>query len=524
MEMELVKNKIVLDTKIAKETTQVLLEGDIIVPDVKPDMAVMLQTDSKVILNRTEITTDRVSFFGKFEIQVLYLAHGNEKPVHSMSTVANIDDFVNMDGVAKDMLVEAKAEITNIEYKMLNDRKISYRAIVDVTVEVSNSTSHEIVVDITNIPENQLLKSTLNLCRNIENKTDKFIVKDQLNVPSGKPNIKEILQYTVTISNKDVRVHTGRVTVNGVLILTTLYKGDSENSLIEFTEHELPFNGTIEIPSIKDFMLADVSLIIQDEYIQVTQDSDGEDRVLDVEITIEALAKAHSEESIEVLEDAYCINKLLTINKTLMKYPRHICRNKTQSSIKEIVNLNESDPDLFQIFTAKGKAFIDDLKIQDDKVIAEGIIEATVLYVAESDETPLFSYSTVIPFRQVIETKGSHISAIVNIDVFIEHVSFNMLSGREIDLKYSLSFSTEVSDRKETNLITDIEFNEFPVDYTDKMASMTIYVVAKGDTIWQIAKQYNTSIDEILLVNDIENPAKITTGQKLLILKKVCVE
>lgn len=523
MQLELLKEKIFLDTKVNKEMTQILLEGDIIVPDIKPDIAIVLQTDSKVGLTRTEIATDRVNITGKFEIQVLYLARGNDKPVHSMSTSSIIDDFVNIDGITKDMWAEAKVEITNLEYKMLNDRKINYRAIVDLNLDVYNSTSQEVIVHIQGTPENQLLKNEIKLSRNLENKTDKFIAKDQLKIPSGKPDIREILQYSIKISNKDIRVNTGRITVSGDIVLTTLYKGDSESSLIESTEHELPFNGAIELVSAKDGMTADVSLSVQDEHIQIMQDEDGESRLLDTEITLEATVKLYSEEDIEVLEDAYCINKQLNITKNPIKYPKIVCRNKTQTTVKEVVSLNENDPDLLQIFTSKGKACLDDIKVLDDKVVVEGIIEADVLYVAESDETPLYSYSTVIPFRQVIETKGATPEANVGVNVNVEHVAFNMLSGREIDLKYSLSFLTEVIEEKEADLIVDIEFNDLPEENINNTTSMTIYVIAKGDTLWGIAKKYNTSIDDILMVNDIENPDKMVIGEKLLILKKVLI-
>ena len=46
-------------------------------------------------------------------------------------------------------------------------------------------------------------------------------------------------------------------------------------------------------------------------------------------------------------------------------------------------------------------------------------------------------------------------------------------------------------------------------------------MVQREDSLWSIAKQYNTTIDDILLLNDIENPELIYPGQKLLILKKI---
>ncbi|WP_317368475.1 LysM domain-containing protein, partial [uncultured Tyzzerella sp.] len=47
------------------------------------------------------------------------------------------------------------------------------------------------------------------------------------------------------------------------------------------------------------------------------------------------------------------------------------------------------------------------------------------------------------------------------------------------------------------------------------------YVVQSGDTLWDLAKKFNTTVDDIVKLNDIENPDLIYPGQKLLILKKI---
>ena len=208
----------------------------------------------------------------------------------------------------------------------------------------------------------------------------------------------------------------------------------------------------------------------------------------------------------------------------MIKYPRLVCRNKNQSSIKEVVQLDSGCPNILQIFRVKGKAHLDDIKIIADKVVTEGVIETNILYIAKSDDTPLYSYKTMVPYRQVIETKGSLPEMDVSVDISVDHIGFNMLSDNEIDLRFTTTFNTHVSEMMEASMIKDIQFIEMEKDILDKMPSITIYVVQKGDTLWKIAKMYNTSVDEIVALNEIENPDNIYPGQKLLILKKVCVD
>lgn len=48
------------------------------------------------------------------------------------------------------------------------------------------------------------------------------------------------------------------------------------------------------------------------------------------------------------------------------------------------------------------------------------------------------------------------------------------------------------------------------------MANVT-YIVKKGDTLWNLAKTYNTTVDALVKLNDISNPDYIVVGQKLII-------
>ena len=520
MANDLVREKISLDQSIGKESTQILLEGDIIVPDVKPDMALLLQTESKVIIERVEASADRANFIGQLNISVLYIAKTAEKPVHTITLSAPVDDFINMDGVCKDHWVTAKADLVNVDYKMLNDRKLSYRAIVNVTLTAEQSDVHEIVVHIHDVSENQLLKTQINVNRTIENKFDRFTVKDQISIPSNKPNIREVLVCSSTIANKDVRLSAGRVSITGDLMLTTLYRGDDGDRLIEFVENEIPFSNHIDVSGALEDMFADADLQVIDEYVQVRSDSDGEDRQMEIDITIGIILKVYSSESMQILEDAYLINQNLNFTKVKLNYPQLVCRNRNQATIKEVVQLAAGSPDMLQIFRIKGTPHLDEVKIVDDKAIVEGVINTDILYVAESDETPLFSFKTIIPYRQVIEMKGASPDMQVNVDIAVDHASFSMLSGWETEVRFQLSFNAQVIEEQEVHVINHVAFEDMDMAELDKMASMTVYIVQKDDTLWTIAKRYNTAIDELMAVNDLEGH-KIVQGQKLLILKKV---
>ena len=520
MSNELIREKIVLDKDMGREVVQVLIEGDIIVPDVKPDMAVMLQADSKISIDKVQLSSERINYMGKLSIQVLYLAKGNDKPVHSMFATTPIDDFINFEGITKDMWVDVKADIQNIDYKMINDRKISYKAVAMLIAEVESSEANDIIVHIDNLEHSQQKKNNLSLNKAISRTEGRFNLKELITVSMGKPNIREILQTNINVLNQNTKVMNSKVNIYGELMLAILYRGDTDASVLEFVEAEIPFNETIDVQEAREDMFADIFLNIQDSYIQVRSDDDGEERVIEAEVSVGAKIKISSQVNIEILEDAYCTNRNLEITKDTLEFPKLICRNKNQSNFKELTQLESHSPDMLQIFRAKGKAIVDETTIINDKVIVSGVVETDILYIAENDDTPLYSHNTMIPFRQVIETKGATPNMNVYLDASVEHVGFNMLSGREVELRFLINFNTSVIEYRKTHMITNVEFAENNKELMDAIPSISLYVVQDGDSLWNIAKMHNTTIEEIIALNDIENHDLIYPGQKILILKK----
>ncbi|MBQ6553909.1 MAG: LysM peptidoglycan-binding domain-containing protein, partial [Firmicutes bacterium] len=67
--------------------------------------------------------------------------------------------------------------------------------------------------------------------------------------------------------------------------------------------------------------------------------------------------------------------------------------------------------------------------------------------------------------------------------------------------------------------VTEVRERSMPDGFLEKLPSVTVYIVKKGDTLWKLAKRFNTTVSEIARVNEIEDPDLIYPGERLIILK-----
>jgi hypothetical protein len=517
--MELMKEQVFLDRCVGSESNQILLEGELLIPDAKPDMMVLLQTEARLPVERVEVSADRVHFAGRLHLSVLYMPKQTEKTVHVVTHSQAVEDFVFMEGADKDMWARLTAEIVNAEFRMVNDRKVSWRIVANVRVRAERSDAHPMVIHIRDVPENQLLKSPLAVNRTVGHKTERFTVSETIPLPGGKPNVRELLLVTATIANNEERLANGRLNLTGELLLTALYRGETDDSVIEFAENTVPFSGAFDISGAREDMRSDVVLQILEQQARVISDDDGEDRIIEIEVTIGAQMKVFSAETLQVLEDAYCTERLLQLNKNTLRVPHPVCHNRNSASVKEVTELPAGLPDMLQVFSVRGTAFLDDVKIIEGKVIVEGAVTTDILYVAQSDAQPLGTHRTSVPFRQVIEANGAMPHMNVMVDTSVDGATFNMLSAREAEVRFALTFNTRVIHESDIQIINDVTAAEQDESIRAAAASMTVYVAQHGDTVWNVAKRFNAPLEELLKTNDMDAGAVLGVGQKVLVVK-----
>ena len=83
-----------------------------------------------------------------------------------------------------------------------------------------------------------------------------------------------------------------------------------------------------------------------------------------------------------------------------------------------------------------------------------------------------------------------------------------------MEVKIDLNFRLNLSNERELRLIDNIEEAK---ESNRETFSIVIYYTKEGDTLWNIAKKFGSTVDEIVKVNNIENPDVIMPGEQLFI-------
>ena len=176
MALEMTKDTMTWKQRKGTHHSRILLEGDMIVPDNRPDVAQVLHCSGTVRLDEVKSGEEKINLTGELLVRVLYRAAGGEKPVYAMTSSLPIQEVLYVEGMTAEDAVNVMAETEHLECQLINDRKVGLRAIVEVWAEAEGSKSLQTVSGAQGEAVELLRKKVLTE-RPVAEKKDRFTVK-----------------------------------------------------------------------------------------------------------------------------------------------------------------------------------------------------------------------------------------------------------------------------------------------------------------------------------------------------------
>jgi len=520
MSLELLKEALKVNNLLGEDTIQTVIENDIIVPDTKPDIARVLLLDGDVFVTGSDTGTDRVVVSGCIACKILYISDDETKSVKGITPNIPFSYTSDIQGVRSGMKCRAKGIIEHMDYTLLNGRKINVKTILSVNCKVNDEVEREIASGILGLDDIQALKDTVVLNTYLGSNKVNFIIKEDLDLPSSKPAISEILRNDVKISGKDFKVAEGKVFVKSDIGISSLYIADDEARTMQFMENELAFTQFVELEDVNDDTIINVDYDLIDYKIEAVEDSDGELRNIRAEIGLNIYVDGFCQKTVEVLSDAYSPKSKITLERQQLNLDEIFSENKSQIVIKDTVDLYECSPEVAEIFNVLCKYNVSETRIEDNKIIIEGSVDNNILYLANNEDQPVFCLKKEIPFRHEVDIKGINSSMNSDISLELEHCNYSMISSDQVEIRAVIGVDTRVETKKIVPIINKANESLLDGNRPLSMPSVIIYITQSGDSLWKIAKKYGSTVDTLMKINNLSEKDILMPGQQIIILKK----
>ena len=508
----------VLRTK-SRATSQVTLDMDYNVPDVKPDIGRMIQNKGDVTVEEVRLNDGHAFVKGKLQADVLYVGEEDGR-VYSLSACLPVEETLNLDGIVNGDKLCLKWEIEDLSIHIIHSRKLNIRAVITFYASVDELTGIRlpVVADDENI---SVKKKQMRLLSLAVHKKDTLRLKEEIELVSNKPDIAELLWYTIEVRGLDLRPEEQKIKAKGELFIFVLYTGGDEGSSLQWLEHTIPFNGEVECTGCTSEMIPNLEASVISQSLEVKPDADGEERKLQADIVLELDMKLYREEEHDVIMDAYTPFRQYQPKGRTEMLESLLIRNFSRCRLSDRVTIRETQGKILQICHSQGEVKVDKTQIVSDGIQVDGILRLKVLYIVGNDDMPFYSMEAMIPFSHMVEARGIRQDSCYQLKAKLEQLSAAMADGNEIEIRATVGLELLAVAREPVFIIEKIEEKPLDMKKLQAMPGILVYMVKPGDELWDIARKYHTSIQEIRTINALKENQEPSPGTPLLVVKKV---
>jgi hypothetical protein len=514
-QIDVIKESIQNEQLIRENSSNNVLKGEYLIKDSHPDVYQILGIEAKATITNKETLADKIMIEGQINYSVMYLSEDESKvtSINSVCLSEKFADYLDLNNEEHKVICEVECITEHIQASIMNERKIAIDGIRTTRWQLYKVEEFEFVKEIEGRDDIQVKRKSEEINQIKCEKNMELMGKSMIKVTMDKPEISDILKSSLNLHKKEVKLGDGKIYFGCYCKIEVLCKGKDENDIF-LLQDDIYLSKEEEAIGVSGDMLTSSQIDIVNYDSIVTTDDLGENRVINVEFMIKGSIKVLSKEVIDVIKDAYSPTQSIELTKKSYEIGLIHGVVPTEIIVKDNLYPKDENDKIACIVCATGCPIITDKSIEEDKVKIEGIIKASILYKTTEEDCKIDMCNGEIPFTSVVDLKGIKADMVSLCKVHLENLDATV-EANTIGIRATLSVLVKVCYKVNKEWIVDITESEEEKEC--KKSSVTIYVVNVGDTLWDLAKKYNTTMDSLMQINELEGPESLVKGKKIII-------
>lgn len=504
MDTEIKRKNIYFSKMITRKKADILAETDVIVPDSKPDAMCIISVKSDVKITGREIQSDRVLIYGNICYRILYKDEKNCS--NCIKTDSSFTDVIDLMGAVPGVNLSVDYRLKKTDYHILNGRKLSLKSCISLDLCAYTSEELNAVCDIVSTD----MQKKFGEFTYMDPKTDYekiFSVNDSAEIPTDRYSASEILDIDSHISDKSVRVINNKVIAKGEVITDIIYKESESGEIRKFIKNS-PFTEIFDVDGISedDFSYTDLSVV-------KTNYATDSDAIRDIELSTEIKSRVYcyKNDTVSLVDDCYSIENVCEIEKKGVKITSPVKNFEGQVSVKDKI---ESDKGILEILSISAENENQNVICENENILIKGnvLVKALIL----DNEKNIESIEKTVPFNFSASIGENTDTYLKDIYAEVSNPSYSLSDSGGAEVRFNASVKGIIYKQEEIMPIENVVLKER--EKKETTASITVYFVQEGDSLWEISKKYLTDPDKIKKLNNMTDIEPVK-GTKLFIPK-----
>lgn len=506
MELNLQRQSITINEIVYDGFVEQPVECDALLPDYCPDIVKILKCAVTTHIGSTTVTAERLTVEGHASAHVYYCS--DQGAVRHTEYKIPFAKTVDLRSAPSHPVVTVKPSVDYVNCRAVNQRRVDIRGAISLGVKVSDTKEEQVISDAQG--------GGLQLRRDMVQATDlvgqhdvTFPVTEDLELGFGKAPVNTVLRTDCRVNVQDYKVVSGKVVAKGEFLLHICYQPLEDENRLEVMEYALPLSQIIDADGTDEDCICDVEMMVASCDVQPRQNGDGEYLLFAVDARVRAAVTVYRHKEIPVATDCYSTRFECNSQNRPVSFVRllHIARDSVTN--KASLELPEGVESVLDAWC--------DVEGLQWKPESGGVSVSMKLMVSlfakmQDGEVSYFEQITEETHQFAIQGGCRNLSFEPSADVLSCAYS---LTGGKIELRSEIILRGSVLCEVRCNSLGGITLDETKPK-AKAQNKLYIYYADEGESVWNIAKRYNTSASAIWEENSVEDD--ILPGKAMLLI------
>ena len=487
MAFEPVYNVIKTDSKRRLAAAQTVAECRLM-PEAGIKIKKVLSISCAGNINTLEMLAGEARFSGRVSFKVLF--SDDEGNLHCIAGGEGFSDKAVAAEITAGMSGEAECCVTDSDTASVLDGEIRLTCVLDVQLFADAGER------ITHLKEGGgdlfTQKETLEYCALSGKSEETFSISDER---SSKEKPVRVLMCESQAVIKNAYAGIDCITAEGTAVTTVLIEtaGKNVGSLVFNTDFSQ------EIQARGASAGNDVTALVAVKDASARLLGDGEEgNTVRTEIDLTVRASAFSQETAELVTDAFCVTNEVNMATESFKVSRFMFSKCFNERIEGSAPLDADMPFIDNICAVcGGRMNIAVAAAETDRVRIEGLINTGVIYFNREADS-VSSVQVELPFSIALSAPGVKEGSVVMAKGIVTDIGARPRKGTEIDIGASVCISIQVFESRDGLCVKEIEIG---AERDLKMSAIAVYITKAGESLWDVAKALCTTPELILSYN-----------------------
>lgn len=507
MEQKCLKSNVYVKDILFKDSIEQAIDIDFTLPDYCPDISKIFKCHSVPRISSKSINGKTVTLEGNITLTLLY----SDKDGNLCSYEYNYPFSKNFEIQNENSGINICCKIKNeyINCRAVTGRKVDIHGAVGIYIKVFRRCCTEIISDYDD--KNIELRRSLTPATVPMGYSEKYmVIEEEIAISQGQPQIKNVLRCDAVSTIKETKLINDKAVLKGELSVCILYCAENVSSP-QTVKTVIPFSQIIDIEGVTETCECESKSEIAALEIKPRVSVSGETKCFSLTGKVLLSCEAYCKNEIPIILDAFSKkfkteivkNKVFLERITTNITERYHCKKKIvlDDEISSVIDVRCSIQDIIT-------------KFENSDIIISGTVNAGIIYCTMKDNVICSEKPIEFEYRHPFVSSVKALKCDPQIEIL--SCSYTITGSDNIEIGIELGINAAVYENEEISVISDLLVDENTQIKHNSNGAMTIYFASNNECVWDIARIYNASVEEIMKINELDSE-NLKSGKMLLV-------